>query len=271
MLLAPGASGSGALRLPPPEGFPRLDERLVEAETREEMVRGRKVIAQPANPAHGDRHFELDYVVRAHIAPGYVGSSDLLTRVNQGSDFATDTCVRKAGEDPKTGARYLEELSFEVVNEQSLALMTEKAEDLAARGVRRIFAIFVKRREVREWSVKKGGWVILAAGKVITDRTLSQPIKVEALLDAAEADSAVVRALAAKKSPAILAIRAESKAEGMVEGKADTILAILAARGLSVSDDQRARILACADQPTLNRWIDKLLLASSTAELLAPE
>ena len=56
---------------------------------------------------------------------------------------------------------HLEEVSFEVVHEQSTKDVTERAEDLTARGVRRIFAIFVKKREVREWSRSEGAWKTL--------------------------------------------------------------------------------------------------------------
>src|SRR5262249_27361143 len=155
---------------------PPIEARLVPPETREEHVRGRRVVAMPAKPAHGDRHFELDYVVRAHIKPGYVGSTDLLTRSAETSDFATDTCVRREGTDPATGTRYLEELAFEVVHEQSQRDITERAEDLTARGVRRLFAIFVKKGEVHEWSV--GAWKQLAPNALISDSTLSRPIAI---------------------------------------------------------------------------------------------
>src|SRR5438552_272713 len=91
ILLAPPASGgAAALKLPGAPGFPPVDERLVQPETREEMVRGERIFAQPALEPHGDQHFGLDYVLGAHVRPGYVGSTDLLTRVSHGSDFATD-------------------------------------------------------------------------------------------------------------------------------------------------------------------------------------
>ncbi len=121
-------------------------------ETREELIRGRRVVAMPAHPPHADRHFGLDYVLGAHVVPGYVGSTDLLTRSAVSSDFATDTCVRRRGEDPRTGTRYLEELAFEVVNEQSPRDIREKAQDLATRGVRQVFAVFVKTGKVCVWS-----------------------------------------------------------------------------------------------------------------------
>jgi hypothetical protein len=177
---------------------PSLDEHLVPGETREEMVRGQLVIAAPALPPHADRHCELDYVIRAHVAPGYISSSDMLTRAGPGSEFATDTSVRKQGLDPETGTRYLEELAFEVVSTQSKRDITIRAEDLTARGVRRLLAIFVKQAEVREWSPSKNEWVTLPLDGKLEDPTLTRPVEIKALLDAAAADDAVVDALDTK-------------------------------------------------------------------------
>jgi hypothetical protein len=190
--------------------MPNVDDHLVEPETtREEMVRGRRISAQPAKPPHADRHANVDYVIRAHTAPGYIAASDLLTRVGPGSDFATDTCVRREGIDPATGTRYLEELAFEVVSEQSLRDITERAEDLSNRGVRRLIAVFVKDGVVREWSSEANDWIVLAPEGVLEDRTLVRPVGIRALLDAALADNAVVRALDAKGNPEIAEIRKE--------------------------------------------------------------
>jgi hypothetical protein len=111
-LKAPSASGASSLHLPGRADFPRLDEHLVVPEvTRDEVIKGRRVVALPADAPHGDQHFRLDYVVGAHVAPGYEGSTELLTRVGKHSDFASDACIRKAGNDPATGSRYLEEVA----------------------------------------------------------------------------------------------------------------------------------------------------------------
>lgn len=225
LLAPPPAGGSGALRLPASRELPPVDERLVESETREQLVRGRRVLAMPANPPHGDRHFKLDYVIGAHVREGYIGSTDLLTRASASSDFATDTCIRRAGIDPRTDTRYLEELAFEVVNEQSLRDVTEQAEDLTARGVRRIVAIFVKKGEVCEWSAKSGAWQKLNPEASFSDPTLARPLRVQELLDAAEADNAVARALLAKRNPVVLKAQEESRAEGKAEGKAEGLRA----------------------------------------------
>ena len=204
----------------PEKPQPKVDERLVEAETsRDEMVRGRRVVAMPANPPHADRHCQVDYVIRAHTAEGYVTSSDLLTRVGPGSDFATDTSVRRAGIDPSTDARYLEELAFEVVSEQSLRDITERAEDLARRGVRRLIAIFVKTGAVREWSRERNEWVSLPLEGVLDDPTLVRPVAIRALLDAAAADDEVVDALVAKGNQRLVQRDAEQREAGLRAGR----------------------------------------------------
>ncbi len=281
MLLAPAAASSAAtMRLPGRERRPSPDEHLVTPETtRDEIIRGRRVVAMPALPPHADRQAGLAYVIGAHVNPGYVGSTELLTRVGEGSDFATDVCVRREGDDPATGARYLEELSFEVVNEQHAKDIREKAEELTARGVRRVIAVFVKTGKVCEWSRAKGAWEPLDLDGTLDDPCLSRPVRVRALLDAAEADDAVARALVDKRNPVIEGLRAETYAAGVQEGrdtgrdegKVSAILAVLAARGLAVSDEVRARITACRDAATLDRWIVRAALSRSADEVVAGE
>jgi hypothetical protein len=175
-------------------------------------------MALPAKEPHAERHHELDYLLRGCIAPGYIGATDLLTRTGPESDFATDACIRRAGIDPNTGARYLEELAFEVVGEQSLKDITMRAEDLSRRGVRRVVAIFAKTGEVREWSPQMNAWRVIDPKSTFEDPTLTRPISVAALVDAAEADDAVVRALAAKKNRVIAAIEAASFERGIEQG-----------------------------------------------------
>jgi hypothetical protein len=274
-LKAPGASVAPSLRLPGRADFPRLDEHLVVPEvTRDEIIKGRRVVAHPALPAHGDEHSELDFVVRGLVAPGYQVSTDLLTRVGKQSDFASDSSIRKKGDDPATGSRYLEEVAFEVVSTQSEGDVTEKAEEMHERGVRRIFAIFVKGpRRVCEWSPASRRWMPLGAGARIEDPCLVTPLAVSALLDAALADDAVVEALKAKRNPEILkleaAAEARGEARGKAEGTAEAILEILKARGVAVSQAQREEVLRCSDLARLSRWVVRAALAASAEEVTA--
>ncbi|HSN98504.1 MAG TPA: hypothetical protein VLS89_09400, partial [Candidatus Nanopelagicales bacterium] len=132
------------------------------------------------------------------------------------SDFATDVSVRKAGIDPSTGARYLEELSFEVVSTQSLRHITVRAEDISGRGVRRFFAIFVKKKQVAEWSAAEGAWKPLASDGSIEDECLVLPMPVQALLDPEQAEIAVARALLIKKNRRIEEALEDARVETLI-------------------------------------------------------
>jgi len=255
--------------------------------TRDEIIAGRRVVASPAKEPHATQHTQLDYVVRAHIAPGYRVAADLLTRHGETSDFATDVCAYREGIDPRTGTRHLEEIAFEVVSGQRERDVTEKAVEMHRRGVRRIFAIFAKGPRLCEWSAESRSWCPLEADSRIEDRCLVAPLAVAALLDAALADNAVAEALIAKGNPTILNLKAEAKAGGKVEGRAEgkaegraegkaegraagmaeSILKILQARGVAVSPAQREEISRGSDFDRLDRWLLRAALASSADEL----
>jgi hypothetical protein len=263
-----GASRAGsALRLPGREPFPRVDDHLVRPEvTRDEILGGRRVVASPAKQPHASQHGRLDYLLQAHMAPGYDEACDLLTRHDRDSDFASDACVFKQGIDPETGTRHLEEIAFEVVAEQDERDVREKAQRMHQRGVRRIFAVWVKGQRVCEWTSERQAWRQLAAGTAIADPCLVRPLAVSALLDAAEADNAVAEALYAKGNPVIRKLQDEGRAEGVAE----SILKILADRSVAVSPAERQEILRCRDRERLDRWLLRATRASSVTEILVP-
>ncbi len=262
------------MHLPGETEWPPVDEYLDAPElTRYERVdeRGRQV-AHPATEHHGDPHFHLDQLLGPHLVEGYVGSVDLKTRVNVKQEFACDTCVRKAGIDPETGTRYLEELVFEVVYERSHQDTNRRADAFARRGVRRQIAIFVKTGEVKEWSMASQGWRQLDLRRNLQDRCLVQPLPLRALFDAARAEVAMARVLEAKGNPAIIEMKEQSKAEGRAEGhaegRAESLLAIFEARGFTPSEKARSRILATTDRETLERWVHLAVTAPSLDEML---
>ncbi|HKI00930.1 MAG TPA: hypothetical protein VKK31_03020 [Thermoanaerobaculia bacterium] len=261
---APGSSGS-PLRLPGRGPFPGVDDHLVVPEvTRDEIIGGRRVVAHPAQPPHATQQSMLDYVLQAHVASGYTAAADLLTRHDVDSDFASDSCVFKEGVDPETGGRYLEEIAFEVVSEQNERNVREKAPRMHRRGVRRIFAVFVKgQQRVCEWSPESQSWCLLDPDSRIEDPCLVAPLSVAALLDASAADNAVVEALAAKSNPAILQREAKAEAKGVAEA----ILKVLEARGVEVSSEQRQEISSCRIPDRLDRWLRRAALASSASEV----
>lgn len=137
---------------------------------------------------------------------------------NEGSDFATDVSVRKKGINPETGERYLEELSFEIVNEQTKKAIENKAQDLVRRGVRRVFAIFVKTGQTSEWSRVERCFVPMAKDAVFDDPVLVRPMVVRALADRTLAQFELIRTLEKAKHPEIERIRQEGHKKGVDEG-----------------------------------------------------
>ena len=277
MILTPGtSSGARRVHLPGETDPPRVDDYLDPAEvTRYERVGGRRQLASPATEQHGDPHFHLDQLLGPHLAEGYVGSVDLKTRVDVKQEFASDTCVRRSGIDPETGSRYLEELVFEIVYERSLQDTNARAQALAERGVRRQIAIFVKSGKVQEWSAASQGWRELDLRRSLQDPCLVEPLPLRALFDAARAEVAMARVLEAKSNPAIVEMKerskAEGRAEGVREGLAISVLAILEARGFTPPEETRRRILDTADQATLDRWVRLAVTASSLDDMLGVE
>jgi hypothetical protein len=265
-LKAPGSS-AGAFHLPGRGSFPLVDDHLVEPEvTRNEIINGRRVVAEPAEAPHADKQVDLDTLLRIHVAPGYVASADLITRFGVQADFASDTCVRREGIDPATGRRYLEEIAFEVISTQTEPEAVEKAEVMHRRGVRRIFGIWVKgRRRVCEWSAASGSWRLLDEGTQIEDPCLATPLPVKALLDAALVRRAVVQALESQGEPAIQELKAAAKAEGIGE----SILDVLEERGIALSSAQREEILGCTDIDRSKRRLRRAAVATSADEVLA--
>lgn len=250
---------------------PRLDDHRVDVDAREELLRGQRLYAAPALPEHGDPHFRVDAVIAPNLALDRVGSTDLITRVADDSDLATDTSIRRAGTNPATGERYLEEMVFEVVNTQRLSEVTAKAEELTARGVRRVFAVFVRKGVVAEW--RGDQWEDLREDHEIADDCLAAPIPVVALLKASAVGASAVRGLLARKEPALLGLikehEARGEAHGSLTGRRTALRAVLAARGVALTDAQHTTIDVCDDVATLDAWITRSALAQHADEVFA--
>jgi hypothetical protein len=288
--LAPGGVHSEAMRLPARDADEEADARkapsvgsgfgpsdhLVEPETRQEMFRGQIVDVQPARPGHADLHIRLGKVLDHHAVDGYASSSDLLTRRTVNSDFATDASVRRLGKNPATRQRYLEELSFEIFFTQSSEYARERARIVMESGVRRLFGIFVKERwpesdddgvidwKVAEWSAERDDWVTLAPKDVITDPCLRIPLPVEALVEALPSDNAAQRALIAKRNPVL----EEHTTRACLATVRRSIFLLLEDGQITLDETQRARIEACEDLATLERWLLRAPKVASAAELL---
>jgi Uma2 family endonuclease len=260
---------------------PAVDARLVAPETRYEIDDGVLVHVSPAHEPHGSRHSKISALVEAHAGPAFDVASDLLTRTSETSDVAPDVSVFPYERDPETGGRQVEQLAFEVVSTESLGHAGHKAAQLTGRGVRRVFAIDVERERALEWSRALGTWSLLDPSAHIEDPALAVPLPVEALVRAAKADDAMARALLAKHNPVLEATRAQDRvtaraegkleglAEGTARGKADALLVVLTARGISPDPAASARILGERDPERLDRWIARATTCTNMAEVFA--
>ena len=260
---------------PDPEVSLAVDDHIVEPEVSGyEVVNGRRIRLVGADYPHATRHGQLAYVLGAKAIPGYEVAVDMQTRQSLRSDFAPDASVVREGVDDN-GRRHLEELAFEIVSTQSRASVTERAQLMARRGVRRIFALFLKRGEVAEWSANDDDWQFLGQDGAIRDRLFVEPVELDALLHAAAADDAVATALEAKGNRAIAKMkdrsREEGREEGRVEGRTDMLLELLRQRGLEPSAEVRARVASCADPDKIVRWFNKALVARSADEVVADD
>ncbi len=257
---------------PVPEySCPGVDERLVTPETsREEFVRGEKLVTMPANPPHAEQQQRLSYVIQGSTKPGYIGATDMLTRSSEYSDFAADTSIRKVGIDPQTGERYLEELAFEIVDAQSDADLQTRAEELSARGVRRIFAVFVRaaRKEVCEWSAAEQAFKALGLKDAIDDPVFVKPVSVRAILDAAEADNEVIWALNEKQNPALAKLKEQAFEQGQRQAQTEALFMLVKAKFGPVSDATQKRILS-AESAQLEKWMAKVLTAPTAEAVFA--
>ncbi len=268
----------------PPAELPAVDERLVMPNTRYEIIDGRVHYVAAADEPHGRSHSRLCALLEAYAARGYNVAADMLTRTSAIDDMAPDASIYPAERDPETGGRQLEELAFEIASTQRLADAAHKAGKLAGRGVRRIFALDVKRSRVLEYAAHTDSWQILARDAVIEDRALATPLPARELCGAAHADDAMARALLAKDNPVLAGALAEGRAEGHAQGRAEghaqgraegraealaeAVVVVLESRGLAVPADEAERIRATRDERTLARWLREAATCGSAAELV---
>jgi hypothetical protein len=251
-----------------------VDERLVAPGARYEILDATLVYVPPADEPHGSLHADLAALVLAHRDENYSVAVDMLTRTSEIDDLAPDVSVYPTARDPQTGGRRLEEIAFEIASTESLSHARGKAVKLAARGVRRIFVIDVEHGRVHDCSaLDRAAWVVLGPGTDIVDPAFAAPLPVAAIIDAARRDAAIVRAFRVKRHREFVEERAEGHAEGhaegYVKGRAESVIDLLATRGIELSTAQHAAIVAEPSLERLSRWLAAAMICTSVTELLA--
>jgi hypothetical protein len=218
----------------------------------------------PAGPLHAKCHIDVGTLLRIHVHPEFTVGSEKLIRTDETSDIAPDVTVYPRDPDPQTGGRQIEQLAFEVLVSETLGHAAGKAAKLVRRGVRRVFAIEVKRERVFEWSRERDDWQLLDPDSRIEDQVLAAPLPVNTLLESAKVDDAVQLALIIKRNRVFEAAMEQREAQG----QAKMLITILTLRGLSVDGDARARILGERDLEQLDRWAARALSCITITELL---
>ena len=251
------------------EPVPDIDDRLVAEECPYEIYDGVLVPVAPAGPLHAECHVDVGTLLKIHVRSGFTVACEKLIRTDETSDIAPDVTVYPRDPDPQTGGRQIEQLAFEVCVSETLGHAARKAAKLIRRGVRRVFAIDVKRERVFEWSRELGAWQLLERDSLLEDQVLATPLPVRTLLEGAKIDDAVQQALILKGNRVFRAAMEECQAAGRLEGQAKMLITILTQRGLSLDDDARARILGERDLEQLGRWAMRALSCNTVNELLA--
>ncbi len=271
----------------PSMSFSAIDDRLVEVGNREEMVRGRRVLHPPGEISHASCLSNLNFLVIGHLRKvEWVGAVHLLTRWSEDSDFCVDLSVRPVGRE-STDPGQLEALAFEVIYEPSHEIthfwredirdrdciykhtpeeLRERAEEISLRGVP-LFGVFSDDHEVKRWSPESGDWKELAADAVIEHECFVRPVPVQAIFDHEKAEDAVIEVLC-ETGDSVFSALAVKKIDRMVcSAKRQAISTVLAARGISLSDEERRRIHACYEAAELDRWLAKALMVEKAAEI----
>ncbi len=68
---------------------------------------------------------------------------------------------------------------------------------------------------------------------------------------------------------ALVVARQEGLLEGLLEGKRTALLRLVVRAGLVLAEDDRARVAACAEEATLDRWFDNALVAKTLSEVFS--
>lgn len=65
--------------------------------------------------------------------------------------------------------------------------------------------------------------------------------------------------------------RAQGRAQGQAEAQAKSLLLILDARSIALTDELRQKITACTDSPLLNQWLQRAATATTADEVFTAD
>ena len=131
--------------------------------------------------------------------------------------------------------------------------LQDKIADLLAHGTQQVWVVrLVGPRRVEVHQAKQPLQVLGPGDHLTAPGLLRNPLPVEALYDRDASHRVMLRNLLQRAGyDSIEAIRAA----GIEQGMAESILALLAGRGLTLNEAERTRLLSCQDREQLRRWL----------------
>ncbi len=135
--------------------------------------------------------------------------------------------------------------------------LAAKIGELLAAGTKLIWVVRLagaRRVEVHEQG--RTMRMVLPGEKLEAPGILKNAVPVEALYDPkASREVALSNLLQREGYRDLGAVRAEARSEGQLVARREALLTVVAARGWSLSNEQRDKLMACGDSATLDRWI----------------
>jgi hypothetical protein len=138
-----------------------------------------------------------------------------------------------------------------------------KIGDFLTHGTRYVWVVrLVGPRRVEVYEPERPMRVVSSGQDLTAPGILQNPVPVDALYDDETARAVTLRNLLNRHGYADLDA---VLVEGRVEGRAQAILDVLAARGIAVPEEVRRRVLACTEPAALDRWLTRAAVATGSA------
>lgn len=153
---------------------------------------------------------------------------------------------------------------------QDEAKLQEKIAALLAAGTRWIWVVrLLAPRRVEVYEANQPLRTFGPGEELLAPGVLKNPVLVESLYDRAASDRATLRNLLQREGYESLAqVRDEGRDEGLLKGRALSLLQLLEKRYPELPLEVRDRILACRDLGVLDRWFLRALEAKDLADVM---
>jgi hypothetical protein len=149
--------------------------------------------------------------------------------------------------------------------------LATKISQLFTAGTKLIWVVrLVGPRRVEVYEPGKGMRLARPGDQLVAPGTLQNPVPVEALYDRRAAHEVTLRNLLQRQGYRDLdEVRGEGREEGKTLATAKAILTVLAARGIELDEASSARLSACRETETLERWLARAVTATELDDVFA--